>query len=64
MKQMNLGESGFERKTERTRKCEFWTMAGNRDEISLKTDFATLKLPLSETECINSHCSGCCADLP
>ncbi|MFN3295552.1 hypothetical protein, partial [Caldimonas sp.] len=36
----------------------------NRGEIGLQTDFASLKTPPSEIECINSRYGGCCADLP
>jgi hypothetical protein len=38
--------------------------AGNRGEIGLQTDLASLKSPPFEIECINSRCGGCCADLP
>jgi hypothetical protein len=38
--------------------------AVKRGEIGLQTDFAGLKSPPSEIECINSRCGGCCADLP
>ena len=38
--------------------------AAEQSEISLETGIAALKSLPSEIECINSHCSGCCADLP
>lgn len=39
-------------------------MAVNRGEIDLQADLAGRDIALSEIECINSRCGGCCADLP